>query len=134
MQFIKLWSCAECFFSVKEKRTTESEEITELNARGIASVLVFAGYQIVSHQEYSAFKRRVKHLYRLRSKAVHRAKFGHIETADLDDLSHWIAWVIISMVALSERGYETLQQVYEQTSRLDNVAPKGQNYPGAELQ
>ncbi|MFZ0931737.1 MAG: hypothetical protein WAN11_24280 [Syntrophobacteraceae bacterium] len=125
MQFIKLWSCAECFFTIKKPGATESEEITELNARGIASVLVFAGYQMVSPQEYPLFKRRIKHLYGLRSKAVHRAEFRHIETADLDDLSHWVAWVIISMVALSERGYETLAQVYEQTSRLDEISTRG---------
>jgi hypothetical protein len=122
MQFIKLWSSAECFFSIEIQGATECKKVTELNARGIASVLVFAGYQIVSPQEYPSFKRRVKHLYDLRSKAVHRAKFGHIETADLDDLSHWIAWVIISMIALSERGYETLGQIYEQTSRLDDIS------------
>ena len=133
MQFIKLWSCAECFFSVEEKGTTECQKLTELNARGIASVLAFAGYQIVSPQEYPAFKRRVKHLYGLRSKAVHRAKFGHVEIADLDDLSHWVAWVIISMVALSERGYEKLGQVYEQTSRLDDISTKGADPRGAEL-
>ncbi|HWQ89039.1 MAG TPA: hypothetical protein VN374_03605 [Desulfitobacteriaceae bacterium] len=122
MQFIKLWSCAECFFAIKQQGETESKKITELNARGIASILAFAGYQIVSPQEYPAFKRRVKYLYDLRSKAVHRAEFRHIETADLDDLSHWVAWVIISMVALSDRGYEKLWQVYEQTSRLDRIS------------
>ena len=47
MQFIKLWSCAECFFSVEGKGTKGCKKVTELNARGIASVLVFAGYRIV---------------------------------------------------------------------------------------
>lgn len=113
MQFIKLWSCAECFFTI------EKEEIAELNAKGIASILAFAGYQIIEPQEYPKFKGRVKRSYDLRSKALHRAKFRHIETSDLNDLSFWIAWVIISMVALSERGYKTLQQVHEQITQLD---------------
>ena len=133
MQFIKLWSCAECVFSVEKQGASECQKVTELNARGIASVLTFAGYQIVSPQEYPAFKRRVKHLYRLRSKAVHRAKFGHVEIAALDDLSHWVAWVIISMVALSERGYKTLGQIYEQTSRLDDISAKRPDHRGVEL-
>jgi hypothetical protein len=72
--------------------------------------------------DYAAFKRRVKRLYGLRSEAVHRAAFGHIQPLDLNDLSFWIAWIMISMVFLSERGYRTLRQVQEQISRLDQVS------------
>jgi hypothetical protein len=113
MQFVKLWSCAECFFAI------DKEDVTELNAKGIAAILTFAGFRVVEVKEYPDFKRRVKALYDLRSKAVHRAQFGHIERSDLEDLSRWVAWIIISMVALSERGYKTLRQVKEQISRLD---------------
>jgi hypothetical protein len=113
MQFLKLWTCAECFFSIK------NEGFTELNAKGIAVILTFGGYNIVEVCDYAAFKKRIKHLYRLRSKALHRAKFGHIRIQDLDDFSRWIAWVIISMVTLAEQGYKTLHQVHEQISRLD---------------
>lgn len=116
MQFVKLWSCAECYFAISE------EEITEANAKGIASVLTFAGFKVIDLKEYPRFKRRLKKLYGLRSEAVHRAMFGHIETADLDDLSYWIAWIIISMVSLSERGYTTLRQVNEQVARLDGLS------------
>lgn len=116
MQFVKLWACAECFFAIDRK------EIAELNAKGISAVLTFAGFNIVGPGEYPAFKRRVKKLYGLRSKAVHRAEFGHVEIADLDELSHWVAWVIISMVALAGLGYTTLRQVHEQTSRLDRLS------------
>ena len=133
MQFVKLWSCAECFFSVAKQGETECKDVTKLNARGIAAVLAFAGYQVISPQEYPSFKRRITQLYKSRSQALHRAKFGHIEAADLNDFSYWIAWVIISMVALSERGYETLGQVYEQTSRLDDISTKGADPRGAEL-
>jgi hypothetical protein len=35
MQFIKLWSCVECFFAI------DKEQITELNARGMAVMLTF---------------------------------------------------------------------------------------------
>jgi hypothetical protein len=41
MQFVKLWSCAECFFAI------EKEEVTELNAKGIAAILAFAGFRVV---------------------------------------------------------------------------------------
>lgn len=37
MQFVKLWSCIECFFAITK------EKITDANAKGIASILVFGG-------------------------------------------------------------------------------------------
>ncbi|SRR5229473_1747114 len=116
MQFVKLWSCAECFFAI------EKEGVTDLNAKGFAAILTFAGFRIIDVKDYPDFKRRIKTLYGLRSEAIHRASFGHIETSDLDDLSHWIAWIIISMISLSDRGYRTLRQVQEQTSRLDRLS------------
>ena len=115
MQFVKLWSCAECFFAI------DKEGVTDLNAKGFAAILTFAGFRIIDVKDYPDFKRRIKNLYGSRSEAIHRASFGHIQTSDLDDLSHWIAWIIISMVALSQRGYRTLRQVQEQTSRLDRL-------------
>lgn len=116
MQFVKLWTCVECFFTI------DREEITELNAKGISTVLTFAGFKIVSLEDYPQFKRRVKALYGLRSKAVHRAEFGHVDQSDLNELSHWVAWVLISMVALTGRGYKTLRQVHEQTLLLDRLS------------
>lgn len=115
MQFVKLWSCAECFFSI------DKNCITEMNAKGIAAVLTFAGFSLIKPEDYPEFKRRIKKLYELRSKAIHRAEFGHIEAEVIDDLSHWVAWVIISMVALAERGYKTLREVEVQALRLDKV-------------
>lgn len=116
MQFVKLWSCAECFFAI------EKDGVTELNAQGIAAVLTFESYRIVEPRNYASFKTRLKKMYKLRSKAVHRAKFGHIEFADLNDFSRWIAWLIFSMVALSEKEYKTLRQVQEETVRLDRLS------------
>jgi hypothetical protein len=116
MQFVKLWTCAECFFAI------DKDGVTDSNARGFATILVFAGFKIVDVKDYPDFKRRVKGLYDLRSKALHRASFGHIQTNDLDDLSYWIAWLIISMVSLSERGYRTLRQIHELVARLDRIS------------
>lgn len=116
MQFVKLWTCVECFFAI------DKVKITELNAAGISTILTFAGYGIVDQKDYPEFKRRVKRMYDLRSKAVHRAEFGHVETEELEDLSRWAAWIVISMVSLAEKGYKTLRQVHEQTSRLDKIS------------
>jgi hypothetical protein len=115
MRFIKLWTCIECFFAIEET------EITEANARGIATLLTFAGYGIVEPKDYLKFKRRLKSLYKLRSKALHRAEFDLVENADLEEFSYWIAWMIVSMVALAERGYGTLAAVKDQALRLDRI-------------
>jgi hypothetical protein len=118
MRFIKLWTCVECFFAIEET------EITEANARGIAALLTFTGYGIVEPKDYPKFKRRLKALYGLRSKAIHRAEFDLVENADLEEFSHWVAWMIISMVALAERGYRTLADVKKQVLRLDAIIAK----------
>lgn len=96
--------------------------MTELNAIGFAAILTFAGFRVIDVEDYSEFKARVKKLYALRSKGIHRAAFGHIETKDLNDLSYWVAWIIISMVSMSARGYRTLRQVYKETLRLDRLS------------
>jgi Apea-like HEPN len=116
MQFVKLWTCAECFFAIDPKG------MTDLNVNGFAATLTFAGFNIIDVKDYLSFKRRLEGLYDLRSKALHRASFGDIQTKDLDDLSFWVAWLIISMVSLSERRYRTLRQLHEQISRLDRIS------------
>ena len=118
MRFIKLWTCVECFFAI------EDAGITEANARGIAALLTFTGYGIVEPKNYLEFKRRLKSLYGLRSKAIHRAEFDLVENADLEEFSHWVAWMIISMVALAERGYGTLAAVKAQILRLDAISTR----------
>jgi hypothetical protein len=58
----------------------------------------------------------------LRSRAIHRAEFDLVENADLEEFSHWVAWMIVSMVALAERGYRTLAAVKDQALRLDAIS------------
>jgi hypothetical protein len=116
MQFIKLWTCMECFFAIS------NEGITEANAKGIASTITYGGYRLAVPSEYGETKRRVKRLYALRSKALHRAQFGHVKTSDLDELAAWVAWIIVTMVSFSQRGYTTLRQLAEQIVRLDRLS------------
>ncbi len=114
MRFIKLWSCVECFFTISK------DKITEAIVRGIAITLTFAGYQIGSVEEYPKLTRRLKKLYELRSGALHHAEFDRVQSKDLQDLSRWVGWVIISMMALAQRGYTLLKAIKEQTDRLDD--------------
>jgi hypothetical protein len=119
--WVKLWSCVECFFTLSE------EEITELNARGISSILVFGGYKYEEYGNYGQLKRKIRKYYELRSKVVHRAEYTHIDQILLEDFSLMVAWVIITMASLLDRGYTTLAQVQEQAERLDKVKTKSNN-------
>jgi len=115
MKLVKYWSCVEAFFSF------ENEEITHAVSAGLASMLVFGGFRFVSPFEYSTLKKQIMDLYSLRSRAVHRGYHEHIPEREVAQFSQWVAWMIINMVALVERGYTTLKEVKEQTERLDSM-------------
>lgn len=115
MKLIKYWSCVEAFFSF------EKEEITHAVSAGLASILVFGGFRFVPPSEYSAIKKQIVDLYGLRSRAVHRGSHQHTTERDVAQFSQWVAWMIISMVALVEQGYTTLKEVKAQTDRLDGL-------------
>lgn len=113
--WLKLWSCLECFF------TLGTRKITERNARGIAAILIFGGYSHEQYSDYQELKKKVKKYYELRSKIVHRAEHTQIGGIQLSELSYIVAWVIITMAALLNRGYQTLSKVREQIDRLDSI-------------
>jgi hypothetical protein len=115
MQFLKLWSCAECFFSIAD------EEIIELNARGIAAVLAHSG---VIGVKYADTKKELKRLYKLRSKGLHRAEFTRITPRDLDTFSVWMALLIACIAGISRRGYHSLQQLHDRALELEREASK----------
>lgn len=119
MRFVKLWSCIESFFAF------ERHELTERNSMGLATVLAFGGYNVISVDEYSEVKKRVKALYATRSKAIHRAEHRHIDSGSMNDLTYWAAWCIFTFVSLAERGYSSLQQVWKDVERLDSRATSG---------
>lgn len=116
MKLVKYWSCVEAFFSF------ENEEITHAVSSGLASILVFGGFQFVPPPEYLTLKKQIANLYGHRSKAVHRGAHQHITELDISQFSQWIAWMIINMVWLTEQGYTTLKEVKTQTDHLDGLA------------
>jgi hypothetical protein len=113
--WVKLWSCLECFF------TLGADEITEHNARGIASILVYGGFSHEKYDDYEQVKKKIKKYYQLRSKIVHHAEYTHIDKFLLEDLSFIVAWVIIGMISLVHRGYKTFADIQEQVERLDRI-------------
>lgn len=115
MKLVKYWSCVEAFFSF------ENEVITCAVSAGLASILAFGGFRFVPPSEYSTIKKQIVDLYGLRSRAVHRGSHQHTTERDVAQFSQWVAWMIISMVALVEQGYTTLKEVKVQTDRLDGL-------------
>ena len=115
MKLVKYWSCVEAFFSF------EKGKITSAVSAGLASILVFGGFRFVPPSEYSALKKQIADLYKLRSRAVHRGSHQHTLERDVAQFSQWVAWMIISMVELVEQGYTTLKEVKAQTDRLNGL-------------
>lgn len=119
-KWIKLWTCLECFFTLK----SDSDKITESNARGIASLLLFGGYNIDEFGDYSHLKSKIKQFYSSRSKIIHNADYAHIDGKSLRELSYMVAWVIIVVVSLLTKGYSTKPQIKEQADRFDKITIK----------
>jgi len=117
-KWLKLWSCVEAFFS------SGGESITESNARGVAALLVFGGYALEESHNYASLKSKMKRFYVLRSRAIHRGEYQHIDDVTLQEFSYITAWIVIVMVSLSAKGYTRLAQVKAETNRLDAVCTK----------
>lgn len=114
MRLIKYWSCVETFFSADNK------DITQAVSTGLASVLVFGGYNFVPATEYASLKKKIAKLYNLRSRAVHGAAYEHVSERDAADLSQWVAWMLINMVAFVEHGYTKVMEIRDIADQLDN--------------
>jgi hypothetical protein len=123
-KWLKLWSCVESFFS------SHPEDITESNARGVAALLAFGPYVFEEFSDYEVTKSRMKRFYVLRSRAVHRGEYQHIDDTTLHEFSHTVAWMIIVMMSLSECGYRELAQVRNEIDRLDAICTKRQKREG----
>ncbi|WP_139041125.1 HEPN domain-containing protein [Aeromonas salmonicida] len=113
--FVKLWSALECFFTLGEGN------ITERNARGITSIIMFGEFHHKKFESYSLLKRKIKNHYKSRSKIIHHAEFSHIDNFQLEEMAFISSWVVIAMAALLERGYTKLIDIGVEAQRLDTI-------------
>jgi hypothetical protein len=113
MRLLKYWSCIETFFS------GDQQQITKSVAAGVAAALTHGGLGFARTDDYLDLRRRLTKLYGLRSRAAHRASFGHVSSSDAADLSQWISWLILTAIALVERGAQTREQLASWTRRVD---------------
>lgn len=116
--WVKLWSCIECFFSLQD------DEITETNAKGLASVILYGGYVHDKYHNYEELKTKIKKFYGFRSKIVHRAEYSHIDDELVIEFSYLVSWVIITMALLVHKGYKELKKVIEKAEIIDNGLEK----------
>jgi len=117
MRFLKFWSCAEAFFSVGHTDISESVSF------GLAATVVYGEFRSAEPPEFRGLKKKLKNLYAERSKAAHQASYAHVSERDVADLSQWIAWMLLSMVAWSCRGIRTSEEVTELLRRRAGVGP-----------
>lgn len=113
MQLVKYWSCIETFFS------SDQEGITRSLSVGVASVLVYGGYEFAKVADYQELKKRVAKLYALRSQAVHRASRNHVNVHDVAELSRFAGQLLLSVLSLIEDGYKTPADIKAHFQRID---------------
>jgi hypothetical protein len=119
--FLKLWSCLECFFTIT------TDEITERNAKGIASLFMYGDLNmqladIDELQSYVSLKTTIKKYYKLRSGVAHRAEYQKINEHVTILLSYIVSSIILSASCLACRGYESLERLAYESERLDKIA------------
>ncbi len=71
--------------------------------------------------DYYILKTKIKKYYGLRSKVVHHAEYTHINEELLEELSFMVAWVVITMISLIDKGYTSLADVQMQAERFDKL-------------
>jgi hypothetical protein len=114
MQFIKYWSCIECFFSLDEK------DVTEALALGVSVVLTFGHYQLLSRSDYAKNRAMVKNMYSKRSRAVHGAVHSHVNAQDLIAISQWAAFVIVNMVSFADAALPSRRVLLARLRHIDS--------------
>nr|WP_136251506.1 HEPN domain-containing protein [Ningiella ruwaisensis] len=118
--FLKLWSCLECFFTLR------NEEITKRNAIGIASLFLYGDIDmkqedIAELKDYRSIKKTVSRYYALRSKIAHRGVRIGINDYQVTILAFLTCIIILAATSLARRGYHELASLEREATRLDNI-------------
>jgi len=116
MQFVKFWSCIECFFSFDN-----SGQTTTKIKRGLTALLKLGNFGFSELDSWESLEREIDALYDLRSLAVHNANHSHVSEHHVIIASKWAAWTILEVSGLISKGYKTRAQIKEQTDRLSEI-------------
>jgi hypothetical protein len=119
MQFIKYWSCIECFFSL------DDQDITESIAVGVSVVLTFGHFQFFERADYAKNKAMAKKLYSKRSQAVHGAVHNHVDRRDLIQMSQWASFVIANMISFANAALPSRRVLASRLKVIDSKELQG---------
>ena len=112
MQFVKYWSCLESLLGGNGK------DLTETLAVGVVTVLTYGHHRYLEEKDWHNNCQQVKRLYKIRSKAVHRASHLHVSTSDLHVLGSWTAWVIYNALSFSQTGMKDSQDLWSRIQKF----------------
>lgn len=113
--FIKYWIALETLF------TLSKENITKSLSKGISVLLAFGGYQFIETREVDALFKNVEELYDKRSKVVHRGVSEEVTPIELENVCKYAVWCVLTCFGLRFLGYETLDQIRDETNRLSEL-------------
>jgi hypothetical protein len=121
--FIKCWTALETIFSMDE------DGITETIGRGIPILLAFGGYQFIKLDDLEEVHKKVKRLYRKRSKVVHRGLYETVSPLELVEVCKYAVWSVMTCLGLRTMGYVNLEQIRAETNRLYEVSLRHSRNP-----
>lgn len=113
--FIKYWIALETLFTMSKK------DITTALSRGIAILLAFGGYRFVETHEVDTIYKAVEKLYDKRGEIVHRGIYEDVSPIELGEVCKYAVWCVLTCFGLRSLGYETLEQIRDETNRLYNL-------------
>ena len=121
--FVKYWTVIESAF------TGRSANIQHTLASCTSTVIRFSGYVLEEAIDAKHIHRRVIKLYDKRSNIIHRGMRGYITYCDLGEICKYSAWVVLSLIDLSMKGYSTIEQIKPEIDRLCRLINDKPLYP-----
>lgn len=102
MRLLKLWSCAEVFFSTRENTA-------EAVCRGVLSSLVAGPDPLIAPSKASETLATLKKLYDKRSRATHDAAHADVSYSDCVKLTEFVCRMLLLLIEFGTRGVQTVE-------------------------
>lgn len=114
--FIKYWTALETLFTIKQ------EGITKSLGTGVATMLALGGFRFIETTDVKKIFKAVTKLYDKRSEIIHRGSYGIVTPIELSEICKYATWCVLTCFGLRTQGCETLEQIREETIRLNNLS------------
>lgn len=119
MKLVKLWSCIECVFSIKEHGP--NNKTTDKIRKGLTAVLTYGRFKFSPPDKLEELDREINKLYGLRCDAVHNAYHDHVEWHHVIMVSKWAAWLLIEVTMIISGGYDTRRKLKDEVDRMHRL-------------